>query len=272
MEAVTLEREDFDIRLGHLYEPHADVEIYTENMNGINTHWFSPRKRQERAVAVYLHGGGYIMGSIESHRNMLTHFAATLEMRVLFVEYRLAPEFPYPSGINDAVTVYEYLLQQSHIDNIFLIGDSAGGGLTVAAVRRMLENSLQLPKAVVLLSPWIYLEAENPSYKMNRDSDPIISQERVRKYAEMYRGSRSIDEITHDDFLLTSFPPVLILIGAGEVLLDDCRNFHASISRVQPNSILSIHNNALHVWPLTDIHSFNAKYALKEMKAFLIGN
>lgn len=269
METVTLEREDFDIRLGNLYEPHADVEIYTENMNGITTHWFLPRKRKDNAVAVYLHGGGYIMGSIESHRNMLTHFAANLEMRVLFVEYRLAPEFPYPSGVNDAVTVYEYLLQQTHIEDIFLIGDSAGGGLAVAAVRTIQEKGLQLPKAVVLLSPWIYLEADAPSYKMNRDSDPIISQERVKRYAEMYRGKQSIEEVTHDDFSLTAFPPVLILVGAGEVLLDDCRNFHASISSMQPNSILSIHNNALHVWPLADIHSFNAKYALSEMKALL---
>lgn len=269
MEAITLEREDFITRLGNLYEPHAGVEIYSENIDGIMSHWFIPHKRKDNAVAVYLHGGGYIMGSIESHRNMLTHFAATLEMRVLLVEYRLAPEFPYPSGVNDAIAVYEYLLQQPNLENIYLIGDSAGGGLTIAAIKSLLEKGLQLPKAVVLLSPWVYLEADLPSYKMNRDSDPIISQERVKRYAELYRGKKTIDEVTYEDFSLTAFPPVLILIGAGEVLLDDCRNFHASISKVQPNSVLSIHNNTLHVWPLTDIHSFHAKYALAEMKAFL---
>lgn len=267
MEAVAKQRADFN-QLGALYAPHTAVSVRAETINGVSSHWFIPNGKQDGGIAIYLHGGGYIMGGIDSHKNMLTHVAAHLGIRVLLVDYRLAPENPFPYGVDDAVAVYEYLLKQQQED-IFIIGDSAGGGLTVAAIKNMTVKNLRLPKAVILLSPWIYLEADTSSYELNINNDPVLNQQGIKEYAEMYRGSRQLEEVSYNDRSLKQFPPVLILVGSGEILLDDSRNFHASISRIQPNSVLSVHNDATHVWLLSDIHSFHAKYALAEIKAFL---
>ncbi|MEX6689593.1 alpha/beta hydrolase [Danxiaibacter flavus] len=266
MEAIATQRADFN-QLGTLYPPHADVTVQAETINGVSSHWFIPEGKQDGAIAIYLHGGGYIMGGIDSHKNMLAHVAAHLGIRVLLVEYRLAPEHPFPFGVEDAVVVYDYLVEQQQ--EIFIIGDSAGGGLTVAAIKSMTVKKRQLPRAVILLSPWIYLEADTPSYKINAANDPVLNQQGVKEYAELYRGSRPLKEVSYDDQSLQQFPPVLILVGSGEILLDDSRDFHASVSSIQPNSVLSVHNDATHVWLLSDIHSFHAKYALAQMKAFL---
>ncbi len=266
MEAINAQREDFK-QLGKLYEPHANVEVHADHVNGVTSHWFIPAGKQDGPVAIYLHGGGYIMGGIESHKNMLTHIAAYLNIRMLFVEYRLAPEFPYPYGVEDAVAVYEQLLSKG--EEIFIIGDSAGGGLTVAAIKRMTAKNLQLPGAAILLSPWIYLEANTSSYNVNQHNDPVLNQQGIKAYADLYRGSRSLEEVSYNDHSLQQFPPVLILVGSGEILLDDSRNFHTSISNIQPDSVLSVHNAATHVWLLSDVHSFHAKFALAEIRAFL---
>lgn len=267
MEAITTQRADFN-QLGTLYEPHAGIDVKMENINGVPSYWFIPDNKQGDAIAIYLHGGGYIMGGIESHKNMMTHLAASLGIRVLLVEYRLAPEHPFPAGVEDAVAVYEYLLGQQAAADIFIIGDSAGGGLTVSAIKNITAKSLQLPKAIILLSPWIYLEANTPSYKINIDNDPVLNQQGVKEYAALYSGSRPLEEVSYNDHSLQQFPPMLILVGSGEILLDDSRNFHASIGNIQPNSILSVYNGATHVWLLSDIHSFHAKKALAEIKAF----
>lgn len=266
MDIVT-KRADFD-RLGNLYEPHANVAVENVNINGINCYWFIPEAIQSSTLSVYLHGGGYMKGGLTSHRNMLTHFAAKLNTRILLIDYRLAPEHPYPAGLEDVVAVYAQLKKDLPNEDLFLMGDSAGGGLAIAAIKEMTAKNLSLPQAVVLISPWVYLEATASSYFDNRDKDPILDQQAINEYAALYIGDKPIVEASPGTGGVKAFPPVLILVGAGEILLDDSRHFFAAVNEVQPNAFLSVHNDVAHVWLLPDIHSPHATHALNEIKSF----
>lgn len=259
---------DFFNGLGKIYPPLETVTVTPENIRGINTYWFTPSNIVDEKIIVFLHGGGYAWGSIESHRAMVSHITEALGVKILLVEYALAPEHPYPQGLNDVVVVYRHLINTYPSKSLAFIGDSAGGGLIVATIDKLQQENIKPPLATILISPWINLLGNTSSYKDNASIDPILTIQNISEYASVY-NPQGIHHANTANLSFTSFPPTLILVGSREILLDDSKIFYNKISGVQKTSALHIYEDETHVWLLSDIHSKGSKAALNEMKEFL---
>lgn len=259
---------DFFNGLGKIYPPSEHVTITQENIKGINTYWFTPSNITDDKIIVFLHGGGYAWGSIESHRAMVSHITEALGAKILLVEYSLAPEHPYPQGLNDVFDVYKHLVKTYPSKSFALIGDSAGGGLTIATVDKIQQENITLPLATILISPWINLAGNTSSYKDNASIDPILTNQNISEYAAAY-NPEAIHHANTSNLSFTSFPPTLILVGSREILLDDSKIFYTKISSVQKRSVLHVYEGETHVWLLSDIDSKGSKAALNEMREFL---
>jgi acetyl esterase/lipase len=262
-------RRNFFNSLGQNYPKNTTVEVQHVLINGVSCYWFIPEKETSNKIIMHLHGGAFVVGSIQSHESMISHFSAQLQIRILFVEYALAPEHPYPNAINDIMDVYERLISDYPNREIIFMGDSAGAGLTVSAIGKMMEQEIQLPQGVVMISPWINITCDNPSQEDNRAIDPILSREYLLGSAQLYTGDTPFAASSPEYIEFDQFPPTLIMVGTNEVLLDDSKNFYNSIKGKQPNTALSIYENQLHVWPLANVHSEASQNAISEVGEFL---
>lgn len=270
MSALTERRTGFE-QLGKLYPKAASVVVEATLINGVRCYWFTPEKVSSESVVIYLHGGVYAVGSIRSHESMVSHFADRLESEMVFVEYALTPEHPYPQGLNDVVAVYKGLLKDNPGVKITVMGDSAGGGLAVALVAILQQEALPVPQAIVMISPWIDLDGKHPSYAINAEKDRILSKPYVQAGASLYAGDTPVAHANPDNLAFKTFPPVLMMAGSPEVLLDDSRVFYERIKPVQDNTTFSVYEDQQHVWPLSRIDSEASQKAIAEIGAFLQG-
>ncbi len=267
MKNIQQHREEFD-QLGNLYPAETSVKVEQTLVNGVNSYWFTPEKALAERIILYLHGGVYALGSVRSHRSLVSHIANKLKTTILFVDYALAPEQPYPAANNDVLAVYTGLLKDHPGHKLGFIGDSAGGGLIVSTVSEILRQQLPLPYAVVMISPWIDLKCDNPSYESNKAKDPILNRDMLSGAAKDYRAGASIGTVNPADTALNTFPPVLITVGTNEVLLDDSLNFYDVVKGLQSDAALTVYDNQYHVWPLADVHSQASQRLLTEMEGF----
>lgn len=260
MEEIKNRRKAFN-QLGSLYPAAEQVHIEKVHIQGINCYWFTPLSVETDTVILYLHGGAFVLGSIDSHRAMVSHFAAAFKKKILFAEYSLAPEKPFPAAVNDLLTVYDHVRSSK----VVVMGDSAGAGIAASFIAALPGKQ---PAGVIMLSPWLNLACDNASYELNAQTDPVLSKEYLYKSALLYAGVY-INKANPDNIAFRQFPPVLVLVGSGEVLLDDSRNFAQEIKEVQDHVILSIYDGQNHVWPLSDISSEGSQKAIAEMKSFI---
>jgi len=195
---------------------------------GVPAEWMElPGAVQER-VFLLLHGGGYNAGSPKTHRRLAANLGQAMGMRALVPDYRLAPEHPFPAGVEDAIKVYRWLLESGFSEgNIVVGGDSAGGGLALSMMLALREAGGPLPRAAVLLAPWTDLTVSSPSYERLRHHDPIIAREGLREAGLWYAGADDpADPMMSPLFAdLARLPPMLIHAGEDEVMVDDSRIF-----------------------------------------------
>ncbi len=204
--------------------PLADgVENKPANANGIPVEWSGRHGAAQDAVLLYLHGGGYCIGSIGTHRSLVTQIAKSFNGRVLSVDYRLGPEHMFPAAVDDAVAAYRFLLDQGiKPSHIAIAGDSAGGGLTVATLLAIRDRKLPRPAAGWALSPWVDLEGRGASLKTKAESDLIVAADSLHNFAKSYAGARRGEPLASPlNADLKGLPPLLIQVGSAEVLLDD---------------------------------------------------
>lgn len=220
---------------------------------GVPAEWIDPPGGATDRVLLYLHGGGYVAGSIDSHRNLTGHLAAATGCRVLALDYRLAPEHPHPAPVTDAVAGYRWLLDQGIApEHVAIAGDSAGGGLTVATLLKARDEGLPMPAAAVPISPMLDMEANGESMTTRADADPMISREMALEIVALFLG----DGDRHDPYAaplhgdLAGLPPLLIQVGDSEVLLDDS-------VRLADRATAAGVEVTLEVWPEM-IHVFQA--------------
>lgn len=220
---VSRERAELD-SLGSMFKPLAPIESTKEVANGVPAEWLIPTGASSSRVVLYLHGGSYVVGSIGSHRSLAANIAHAARARALIIDYRLAPEHPFPAAIQDSVSAYRWLTK-NHVapDHITIAGDSAGGGLALALVLSLRDGNLSLPAAVVCLSPWTDLAATGESWKTRVNADLVIDTRMEAEFARMYLGDvdpRSpLASPLYSD--LKGLPPLLIQVGTDEVLLSD---------------------------------------------------
>ena len=268
MEEVLQRRESYEQR-PIPYDNEPTVSIKQVMIEGVNCYWFTPEAPSPDRIIIYLHGGGFAMGSIRTHGRMVSHFAKGLHAKILFIDYALAPENPYPAGLNDLLTVYRELANRYPGYQIDLIGDSAGASLIISTIGEILKLQLPLPDAVVLISPWVSLECDNPSIEENAQLDHSINRDMLQMFARAYTGDVPLEVSSPKKASLTQFPPVLIMVGTNEILLDDSKHFYNDIKGIQGKSRLSIYDDQPHVWLKKDIHKEASRRALAEIADFI---
>jgi monoterpene epsilon-lactone hydrolase len=201
-----------------------DVTSERVKANGVDAEWIAALGAAADRAVLYLHGGGYVLGSITTHRDLIGRISRAAQARVLALNYRLGPEHPFPAAVDDAVAGYRYLLENKFKPaRIVVAGDSAGGGLTVAALVAIRDAGLQLPAAGVCMSPWVDLEGKGESMTTRAKADPVVQREGLIGMAQAYLGGKDprtpLASPLHAD--LKGLPPLLIQVGDAETLLDD---------------------------------------------------
>jgi monoterpene epsilon-lactone hydrolase len=264
---VNADRAVFD-GLGNIYPADGSVEISAEPIEGVTCYWFAPDNFDENKIVIYLHGGMFVLGSIETYRAMISHFASAFSTKILFIEYALAPEKPFPNGINDILKVYRDITRRYPDAKITLMGDSAGGALAATLIKMASAQKLKMPSGVALLSPWVYLKGGTESYKTKEKLDPILTKDKLMEYAGYYVAD-NWSEADSGQFTFNSFPPLLILVGSNEILFDDSKLFYEKIKLLQPDTQMKEYENQVHGWPLIDIKSDAAKDALTTIEKFI---
>lgn len=204
-------------------------------------------------VVLYFHGGGYCMGSSRTHQSLVSYLAKGLQAKALMIDYRLAPEHPFPAALEDAVTSYQWLLSQGHSPrNVAIAGDSAGGGLAVATLLRLKEKKIALPAACICLSPWVDLSASGQSYQTKSQDDPLVQKDAILELADAYLDGRNRQTPLASPIFgdLSGLPPLLIQVGSAEVLLDDARRLSANAEAAGVEVVLEVWEEMIHVWQL----------------------
>ena len=232
----------------------------------------SPDGPRSKRVVYYLHGGGYISGSAKSCRPITATLARLLDARVFGLDYRLAPEHRFPAGIDDAVAGYRWLLSNG-IDprSIAIVGDSAGGGMTLAVALRIRDAGEPLPASLVCLSPWTDMTSESESLAANSERDSMFVAEDIDRYARAYLRDHSRRDPLASPLLanLAGLPPLLIQVGREEVLLDDARNLQAKVHAAGGSSELHIYDDVPHGWHYGAPFLPETRKALREVAEFI---
>lgn len=235
--------------------------------------WVSPRhgSKSERIV-YYLHGGGYISGSAKSCRPITATLARILGWRVFGLDYRLAPEHRFPAGLEDALAGYRWLLSAGiNSQSIAVVGDSAGGGMTLALALRLRGAGEPLPACLACLSPWTDMTGESKSLIANSERDSMFVAQDIERYANAYLGDCSPHDPLASPLLanLAGLPPLLIQAGREEVLLDDARNLHAKVQAAGGSSELHIYEDVPHGWHYGAPFVPESREALREIAEFI---
>jgi len=228
-----------------------DATCTPVDVAGIPAEWVEAPGAAADRVILYLHGGGYVMGSIATHRAMVARIARAANSRALLIDYRLAPEHPFPAAVDDAVAAYRWLVAQGcKPGRIVIAGDSAGGGLMLATLLRLRNMGVTLPAGGVGISPWTDLQGTGESVKTKAAIDPMVSQENLSISAKSYYGDHdpkdSLISQIHADFL--GLPPLLIQVGESEILLDDATRVAARAKAAGVKVELEIWPEMIHVW------------------------
>jgi acetyl esterase/lipase len=238
-------------RIMSRFAPAADVTFESVDAGGVPAEWMNvPGASPERTI-LYLHGGGYVIGSPAEYRDMLPRLARAAGARALAVDYRLAPEHAHPAAVDDAVTAYRWLLDSgARPEGIVIAGDSAGGGLTVAMLVTLRDRGIPLPAAGVCISPWVDLEGTGASMESNAARDPLVQKELVAGMAQAYLQGQDPRQPTASPLYadLTGLPPLLIHVGDAETLLDDAARLAARAREAGVDVTYEVWPDMIHVW------------------------
>ncbi|MBW6475364.1 MAG: alpha/beta hydrolase, partial [Anaerolineaceae bacterium] len=218
-----------------------------------------------------LHGGAYALGSIHSHRELIARLVLATNCKALAIDYRRAPENPFPAALEDSVEAYNWLLS-SGVDpsRIFIAGDSAGGGLAIATLFALREQGIPLPAGIFCFSPWLDLTLSGDSVTENMHLDPILSAAILQKYVNFYIGNH----VTNNPLIsplfgdLRGLPPIHIQTGRNEILLDDSVRFYEKARQAGVDVTLKIWNDMFHVFQLFSFVP-ETQESMKQVTAFI---
>ncbi len=189
--------------------------------------FLSPPDAEAGRQFIFLHGGAFTSGPVICHWAMVARVCEKSRITAVMVDYGLVPENPYPAGLNDVLNVYQYLRRRLGMKEVFLMGDSAGGGLALSAVLALKDQRRRLPEKLVLLSPWLDLTLENPEIETVREYDQLLRKDGLIEIGRQYANGRDpshylLSPVNGD---LSGMPPTLLLIGTHDIFLCDCRRF-----------------------------------------------
>ncbi|MGF1489821.1 MAG: alpha/beta hydrolase [Prochloraceae cyanobacterium] len=249
-----------------------DAQIEAVNMNGVPGEFVKAFTHKSPSTIIYLHGGGYAIGSLKTHRTLAYNLSKASGFQVLLVDYRLAPEHTFPAAIEDSIKAYRWLLQNGwSADRIGIAGDSAGGGLALATCIALREEKERLPSAIVCISPWTDLEVKGESIHTKASVDPICSKLEIDFFRDLYVEKKDFSHPLASPLYadLRGLPPLLIQVGTEEILLDDSIRLAEGAKQCGVETDLKIWDKMIHVWHLFAPSLSEGRDAISQAANFL---
>jgi acetyl esterase/lipase len=250
----------------------SKTKVEKVSFNGISAEWICAKEAHEGRVILYLHGGGYNTCSPNTHRELAAHISMASGAKVLLPDYRLAPEYPFPSALEDATSAYRWLLDTGLTSrNISIAGDSSGGGLSIATSITLRDAGEPSPASIACISPWTDLEMSGNSIKTHAIIDPLLNLQILKIWASNYIGDNDpcsplISPIYAD---LRGISPLLLHVGSNEMLLDDSTRIAKKAESAGVDVKLKIYDQMWHVFHLNAKLMPEAKNAIEELGSFL---
>lgn len=249
-----------------------DVTCTPVQAGGVPAEWIVAPGTAADRVLMYLHGGGYVVCSVSTHRDLMARLSRASGARVLGVDYRLAPEHPFPAAVEDATTAYRWLVSNGiQPGRIAIGGDSAGGGLTLATMVALRDAGDPLPAAGVCLCPWVDLEGVGASMASKAAEDPFVRREMIEFMAQQYLGERDrrtpLAAPLYAD--LRGLPPLLIQVGSAEVLLDDATRIAERAKAAGVKVDLEVWDDMIHIWQIFAPMLPEGQQAIERLGAFI---
>ncbi len=217
----------------------------------VDAEWITCGEVNENKIFMFMHGGGYYRGSVAATRATVARISAEAKVKCLSIDYRLAPENPFPAAIDDTFSAYEWLINEEiQPKNIIVSGQSAGGGLCLALLLKIKENNISQPLGAVALSPWTDLYQSGETMIKNEKIDPVISKKYLDRFAKLYfpdlnNMSHLASPIIGE---LSGLPDILIQVGSAETMLDDSTRFYEKAKKANVNVKLEIWEDMFHGW------------------------
>lgn len=238
----------------------------------IKAEWIIPENIKTRGIILYLHGGGYSMGSINTHRALISRIATASKTKAIAIEYRLAPENPFPCALDDAFSAYKWLIEQGFDHNeIVIAGDSAGGGLTVALLLKIRDENIPKPASGVCLSPWLDLNATGETVTTLAEEDPMIDLKSLNHFALFYAPKEKLSHPWVSPLYadLHDLPPIYIQVSTSEVLLDDTRRFAEKAKNSGVEIKVDYWDKMVHVWQVFGPYLPEALEAIEKLGNYI---
>lgn len=247
------------------------VKFEKVNCNGVEAEWAIPDNLQNKGAVIFLHGGAYIAGSIDTHRPLVGRLAIASKTKFISVEYGLAPEKPFPHGLEDAVKVYYWLMDKGFDHKkIVFCGDSAGGGLSICALMKLRDDNAPQPAGAAVMSPWLDLLCDSDSAKRLAKSDVMLTRDSGKKFAEMYAKDYlkhpHVSPLHNDP---SGLPPIYIQVSTAEILLDDSVEFGKKAKEVGVDIVVEPWDKMVHVWQAFAPYLPEGNEAIKGLGAFI---
>jgi monoterpene epsilon-lactone hydrolase len=259
--------------VGSVWPAADDVKREPVDIGGLPGEWSMAPGSDASHVLLFFHGGGYCSGSILSHRRLVTEAGRAARARTLAIEYRLAPEHPFPAALDDAFAAWNFLRTSGiAAEHVVVGGDSAGGGLTIALINHLRDAGERIPGCAWLLSPWTDLTLSGETLVTKDAVDPIIHQAYLAELVEAYvpsdidRKDPRVSPLYAD---LKGFPPTLIQVGACETLLEDSARFAAAAGAANVAVTLEVWPDMIHAWPMWNAHLEPGRRALANFGEFI---
>lgn len=243
-------RDESDRKGAQLPMP-AGATHHAVSADGVAAEWIDAPGVAANKVFLFFHGGGYYRGSVASSRAPAARIAGAAGTRCLSVEYRLAPEHPFPAAVEDALTAYRWLLAQGLAPGDIVVGGiSAGGGLTLSLLLTARDHGVPMPAAAVLLSAWTDLTQSSETFVTHAAADPMISKPYLDRMANYYLGSTNPEHPLASPLYaqLADLPPLLVQVGTAETLLDDSRRLADKAEAFGVDVTLEIWDDMFHGW------------------------
>ena len=247
------------------------VAVVPQALDGLSMDWVTLDEVEQDRVIIYLHGGGYVVGTPEAYRDICWRLAEAAGCRVLFVDYRLAPENPFPAAVEDATAAYRWLLDQGFSpNNIAICGDSAGGGLSTALLVNLKNLGLPQPGCAMLMSPWVDLSCSGDSVTEFDGVDCMLTARSLNTMAEKYLGDRDRQAPLASPLFadLSGLCPISVHVGSQEVLYSDAERLVEKVLAAGGKADLEVWNKMPHVFPVFASRIPEGRVALEKMASF----
>ncbi len=244
-------RYGFEKMVGKWNKPLKGFTYVQEDVSGISSEWIYPNNCDRTKVLLYFHGGGYMVGSYNTHRGLVSQIAKHAEVSALSINYRLAPEYPYPAAIEDCAKAYEWLLNKGFSPSqICLGGDSAGGGCVVGTLTYLRDKNIPLPKCAIAISPWVDHTFSGHSFPSRDKLDPMLIADGFPMVSDYYMTGQDpkapyASPIFHS---LSNLPPVYVQVGDHELLLSDSTRFAEKAKEEGTDVRLDVYPEMFHVF------------------------